>query len=145
MSLADDLQKLQALREQGALTDDEFTVAKKRLLDGDNGASPRAGSATPSPSRPSALRDFHRSRTDRWIGGVCGGLAVVTDVPAWTWRILFVMLALLHGIGIVVYVLLWIFVPLEPLALPAPAAAAPPPTPAGPATAPSPTTPPDAA
>lgn len=135
MSLADELQKLQALREQGALNDEEFALAKKRLLEAETAAfsQPKTQVPPPLPNRPSALRNFHRSRTDRWIGGVCGGLSAVTDIPAWSWRILFVLLALLHGLGIAVYVLLWIFVPLEPLALPAPVApAAPSPPPATP-------------
>ena len=142
MSLADELQKLQALREQGALTDEEFALAKKRLLEAEAAgaaAPPKRETPAPPPKPSSALRDFQRSRTDRWIGGVCGGLAVVTDIPAWSWRILFVLLGLLHGLGIVVYLLLWIFVPLERLALPAPAVApAPTPSASPPADAPSP-------
>lgn len=111
MSLADDLQKLQNLREQGALTDEEFVLAKKRLLDG------TADAPDPQPARPSApasaLRQLRRSLRDRWIGGVCGGLAEVTGIPSWAWRILFVLTALLHGLGIVMYILLWIFVPVQ--------------------------------
>ncbi len=111
MNLADDLQKLHTLREQGALTEEEYTLAKKRLLDG------AAETARPQPARApepeSPLRRFKRSDTDRWIGGVAGGLAEVSGIPAWTWRILFVLTALLHGIGLVMYILLWIFVPLQ--------------------------------
>ena len=115
MSLADDLQKLQALREQGALSEEEFTLAKKRLLDGD----PLKFSQTIPPA-PSALREFRRSLADRWIGGVCGGLGDITGVPSWTWRILFVLTAFLHGLGIIMYILLWIFVPPQLLSLPRP-------------------------
>ena len=111
MSLADDLQKLQNLREQGARTDEEFVLAKKRLLDG------AAEAPSPEIKRPSAsasaLRQLRRSLRDRWIGGVCGGLAEVTGIPSWAWRILFVLTALLHGLGIVMYILLWIFVPVQ--------------------------------
>ena len=132
MGLADDLQKLQALREQGALTDEEFTQAKKRLLEGTPESSPPP--RVEPPTRPSsALREFRRSTTDRWIGGVCGGLEDVSGVPSWSWRILFVLLALLHGVGVVLYILLWIFVPLQrpalPVPAPAPAQASAPPTP----------------
>ena len=128
MSLADELQKLHALREKGALTEDEYVLAKKRLIDGE--PAPATPKAKPkSPATDSSLKRFKRSQTDRWIGGVCGGLAELTDVPAWTWRILFVLTALIHGVGLIVYVLLWIFVPLQNLALPAPAPA-PAPTPA---------------
>ncbi len=104
MNLADQLQKLQTLREQGALTEDEFVLAKKRLLDGSE-------SAGPQPATPSALKNFTRSMRDKWIGGVCGGLAEATQVPSWAWRILFVLTLLLNGLGAVVYLLMWIFVP----------------------------------
>ena len=111
MNLADDLQKLHNLHEQGALTEEEFTLAKKRLLEG------AAEDAKPKTEKPresaSALNQFRRSNTDRWIGGVCGGLGEITGIPSWSWRILFVLAALLHGIGVVMYILLWIFVPLQ--------------------------------
>ena len=112
MDLPDQLQKLQTLREQGVLTDEEFTLAKKRVLEG-------AGSHTFEPSDASAsgassvLNQFRLSTTDKWIGGVCGGLASLSNVPAWTWRILFLLTVLLHGIGVLVYILLWIFVPSQ--------------------------------
>ncbi len=105
MDLADQLQKLQTLREQGALSEDEFTLAKKRLLDGSESAAPQPKNAT------SALNSFRRSMRDKWLGGVCGGLAESTQVPSWAWRIIFVLTVLLHGLGLLVYLLLWIFVP----------------------------------
>ena len=112
MDLADQLQKLQTLREQGGLTEDEFTLAKKRVLDGD---APRAGQdrVSSSSSTPSVLHQFRLSMSDKWIGGVCGGLAVFTNIPSWTWRILFLLTVLLHGLGVLFYVLLWIFVPIQ--------------------------------
>lgn len=111
MNLADDLQKLHSLREQGALTEEEFTLAKKRLLEGaPEDAKPKIEKPR---ERAGALNQFRRSATDRWIGGVCGGLGEVTGIPSWSWRILFVLTALLHGIGVVMYILLWIFVPLR--------------------------------
>lgn len=60
-----------------------------------------------------SLRSFRSDSGDRWIGGVAGGLAEVSGIPAWSWRILFVLTALLDGIGLVMYILLWIFVPLQ--------------------------------
>ena len=108
MDLADQLQKLQTLREQGVLTEDEFILAKKRVLD-------EPASQTPQQQAQSNafLNQFRLSTTDKWIGGICGGLATLTSVPAWTWRILFLLTALLHGIGLLVYILLWIFVPVQ--------------------------------
>lgn len=112
MDLADQLQKLQSLREQGVLTEEEFTLAKKRVLDG------AAAQNSPANAQSNSfLNQFRLSTTDKWIGGICGGLATLTNVPAWSWRILFLMTALLHGIGVLVYVLLWIFVPVQSMAI----------------------------
>ena len=107
MDIVEQLQKLQALREQGALTEDEFILAKKRVLDG------AAAKKTHHAPSTSLLNQFRLSTTDKWIGGVCGGLAELTSVPAWSWRILFLLTALLHGLGALVYILLWIFVPVQ--------------------------------
>jgi len=111
MTMADELQKLHTLHEQGGLTDVEFTLAKKRLIE----AQPEDPlPQVEKPSEPgSSLRQLRRSQTDRWIGGVCGGLAEITGIPSWSWRILFVLTALLHGLGLVMYILLLIFVPLQ--------------------------------
>lgn len=57
------------------------------------------------------LQRLTKSRQDKWIGGVCGGLGEHSPVPAWCWRFLFAFLFLFYGIGLVVYVLLWIFIP----------------------------------
>ena len=112
MPLPDELEQLNALHERGALTDEEFALAKKRLLEG----APDAAKSTPAtPARPaSTLGRLHRSLTDRWFGGVCGGLGELTGIPAWSWRILFVLTAFLHGLGLLMYLLLWIFVPVQP-------------------------------
>ena len=111
MNLPDDLQKLHTLREQGALTDEEFALAKKRLLEGT--AEDVKPKAAKSCEPGAALNQFRRSTTDRWIGGVCGGLAETTGIPSWSWRILFVLTALLQGLGVVMYLLLWFFVPSQ--------------------------------
>jgi phage shock protein PspC (stress-responsive transcriptional regulator) len=105
MSLSDELGKLSELHQRGALTDDEYTRAKERLL------HPGLGSeAQPVISAVNALR---RSRSDRWIAGVCGGLAKATAVESWVWRLAFALLLLCGGAGLLVYVLMWIFVPAE--------------------------------
>lgn len=109
MSLSEELERLLRLHEQGVLNDAEFTLAKKRLLDG----GPAFSEAMPAYKRePSVLHSLTRTKTERWIGGVCGGLAEFSNIPAWSWRLLFVLLLLLHGLGLIVYLLMWIFVPL---------------------------------
>ena len=54
-----------------------------------------------------------RSADDRWIAGVCGGLARVTGVESWVWRLVLTALLLFGGTGGLLYILLWIFVPAE--------------------------------
>ena len=61
------------------------------------------------PPRP----HLYRSRTNRVLGGVCGGLAEYSGVEALIWRVGFIALALI-GAGILVYPLLWILVPAGP-------------------------------
>ncbi|HEX2088810.1 MAG TPA: PspC domain-containing protein [Actinomycetota bacterium] len=52
-----------------------------------------------------------RSETDKRIAGVCGGIAEYFGVDATLVRIVFVVLALLEGVGILLYVVLWIVLP----------------------------------
>lgn len=106
MSDYDELAKLAELRERGVLTEDEFIRAKARVL----GADPAGFATTP---RADPLNALHRSSHNRWIGGVCGGMAEVTGTPPWLWRLTFVALALCHGCGLLFYILMWIFLPSE--------------------------------
>jgi phage shock protein C len=62
----------------------------------------------------SSTRKLYRSRTDRKLAGVCGGLAQYFNSDATLIRVLFVVLALLGGPGLVIYLLMWILVPEEP-------------------------------
>lgn len=56
---------------------------------------------------------LRRSRSDRVLGGVCGGLAAYFDVDPLLVRIAFVIVALAQGAGVLVYLALWILVPPE--------------------------------
>jgi phage shock protein PspC (stress-responsive transcriptional regulator) len=60
-------------------------------------------------------RRLYRSRTDRKLAGVCGGLAQYFNTDATLIRVLSVVLALLGGPGLVIYLVLWLVVPEEPL------------------------------
>ena len=68
---------------------------------------------------PAPARRLLRSRSDRMIGGVCGGLARLTQVDAWIWRLVFALMVLCAGTGVLAYLLLWLLVPLEEPATPA--------------------------
>ena len=59
-------------------------------------------------------RKLYRSRTNRQVAGVCGGLAQYFNLDVTLIRILFVVLAVLGGSGLLLYVAMWIIVPNEP-------------------------------
>ncbi len=59
-------------------------------------------------------RKLYRSRTDRKLAGVCGGLAQYFNLDATLIRVLFVLLTVLGGAGPLIYVAMWIIVPNEP-------------------------------
>jgi phage shock protein PspC (stress-responsive transcriptional regulator) len=104
MTLAQDLENLEQLRNRGSLSEAEFAQAKARLL------QPPA----PTPmAKASALNGLRRSPTDRWLGGVCAGLGSFTGMDTWLWRLAFTLLLIVGGTGFLVYVLMWILVPLE--------------------------------
>ncbi len=62
-------------------------------------------------------RRLYRSRTERMVGGVCGGLAEYLNMDPTIVRLVFVLLALLGGHGLLLYLILWLVVPPEPLAV----------------------------
>jgi phage shock protein C len=59
-------------------------------------------------------RKLYRSKTNRKLAGVCGGLAQYFNIDATVIRVLFVVLAILGGSGLLLYLALWIIVPKEP-------------------------------
>ena len=58
-------------------------------------------------------RKLYRSRRNRMIAGVCGGLAhyFKTD-PSWI-RLVFILFLLLGGSAFLVYLIMWIVIPLD--------------------------------
>jgi phage shock protein C len=48
------------------------------------------------------------------VAGVCAGLAESFNTDPTLIRVLFVLLAVLGGSGLVIYVVMWILVPEEP-------------------------------
>lgn len=58
---------------------------------------------------------LYRSRTDKVIGGVSGGLADYINIDPVVVRILFVLLAVFGGSGVLVYIILWIVIPEQPI------------------------------
>jgi signal transduction histidine kinase len=65
---------------------------------------PRAIIGTP-------IRPYRRGVDNAILGGVCGGLAIRLGVKERTVRIVFSLLALLSGIGLMLYMLIWLTLP----------------------------------
>jgi len=60
-----------------------------------------------------AVKRLSRSTSDRWLGGVCGGLGRYFDLNPAIYRIGFVVLTLLGGTGILVYLAALLVMPDE--------------------------------
>ena len=53
------------------------------------------------------MKKLYRSETDRKIAGVCGGLGEYFNVDPVIFRIIFVVLFLYGGIGLLAYLIMW--------------------------------------
>jgi phage shock protein PspC (stress-responsive transcriptional regulator) len=115
MNISDEIKRLHELHQAGALSDAEFEQAKAKLLAAsvnlNKSSSPAGGGA----NLGTDFNNLRRSRSDRWLAGVCGGLARVTGLESWVWRLVFALLTLFtfFTLGVLVYLLMWIFVPEE--------------------------------
>lgn len=54
---------------------------------------------------------LYRSRTDKMIAGVCGGLGEYLRIDPTIIRLFFLLLGLSSGVGVPVYLVLWIIIP----------------------------------
>jgi phage shock protein PspC (stress-responsive transcriptional regulator) len=54
---------------------------------------------------------LYRSRTDQMVGGVCGGLGAYLGIDPTIVRLFFLLLLLGSGVGLGLYVILWIVIP----------------------------------
>jgi phage shock protein PspC (stress-responsive transcriptional regulator) len=76
-------------------------------------STPDDGPEAPAPLEgPRGERQtLHRSATKRVFGGVCGGLGERFDVDANIVRVVFVVLSVVYGLGVVVYLAMWALIP----------------------------------
>jgi phage shock protein C len=58
-------------------------------------------------------KSLFRSSQNRIIAGVCGGLGHYFDIDPTILRIVFVLMAIFGGSGILVYIILWLVIPSE--------------------------------
>ena len=56
---------------------------------------------------------LYRSKTNKVIGGVAGGLADYFNIDVVLTRVVFVLLALFGGGGVLIYIVMWIIVPAQ--------------------------------
>jgi phage shock protein C len=61
-------------------------------------------------------KHLQRSRTEKMIGGVCGGLGEYFGIDPTIVRVLWVAVTLLGGAGILLYLVLWVIMPEQPAA-----------------------------
>lgn len=59
-------------------------------------------------------RRLYRSTSDKYIGGVCGGLAEYFGIDPAIVRVLFLLMLFAHGTGLLAYIILWIAVRRRP-------------------------------
>ncbi len=72
----------------------------------------RKAPSAPSQASTPAPRKFTRSSTDKWVAGIAGGLARYFNIDVRLMRVL-TLVACLTGAGLLVYIILWIVIPLE--------------------------------
>jgi phage shock protein C len=60
------------------------------------------------------VKRLYRSRAERWLAGICGGLGKYFGIDPTVIRVLFVLFSLVVGGGIIAYIILWIIIPQEP-------------------------------
>lgn len=128
MNISEELKKLHELHQSGGLTDAEFEKAKSKILDRqeDNNGSESIFKKRDSESVFNTsfqdgkssegvynLNQLRRSKSDQWLGGVCGGIAKSTGLESWIWRVIFIFFVLAYGVGFLAYIIAWIFIPEE--------------------------------
>lgn len=60
------------------------------------------------------MKRLYRSKTERMLGGVCGGLGEHLNVDPTVIRLVWAVIALLSlGTGLLIYIIAWIIIPEE--------------------------------
>jgi phage shock protein C len=60
------------------------------------------------------VKRVYRSKSERMLAGVCGGLGEYFNIDPTLVRILFILFGLIVGGGILLYLILWLLIPEEP-------------------------------
>ena len=56
---------------------------------------------------------FFRSRSDAMVAGVCSGIARALSLERWVVRLIFLILVIGFGTGVLAYIVLWFIMPEE--------------------------------
>lgn len=59
------------------------------------------------------IKRLYRSKKDRIIAGICGGIGNYFKIDPVIIRLIWAVLVLVWGVGILAYLLAWIIIPLE--------------------------------
>jgi phage shock protein C len=63
---------------------------------------------------PPSYPKIYRSRKDRMIAGVCGGISARFHIDSSWVRILFLLFFFIGGAALLLYFIMWMLVPLAP-------------------------------
>lgn len=69
---------------------------------------------TPMAPNPQPVKKLYRSQQNRVLGGVCGGLGEHFNLDPIIFRVLFVVLTLFWGGGLILYIILELFMKPNP-------------------------------
>ncbi len=59
-------------------------------------------------------KKLYRSPNDKILGGVCGGFAAYFEVDSTLVRLIFILITIFGGAGILIYILFWLLMPKNP-------------------------------
>ena len=60
------------------------------------------------------IKRLYRSKKEKMIAGVCGGVAEYFNVDPTLIRLFWVLFMLLGGSGVLAYIIAWIVIPVNP-------------------------------
>ena len=100
------------------------TSCQKEIAQGSNfcyhcGAKQASAAQAQAQAAPAQSgRRLMRSSTDKKLGGVCAGVAAYFDLDVTLVRVLWLLAFFCAGTGLLLYIILWIVLPVQPLYVP---------------------------
>ncbi len=90
-------------------------MSKNRPKPGGDGATPPENQSLSQRTS----RTWRRSNKEAIVGGVCAGLALSNNLPAWAWRLIFLIALPCFGLGAIAYAVLYFVLRPDPVPPPA--------------------------